>query len=119
MDKNLFSVENLKSMGIAGLLAIVLWASFSGVFVWGNQYKEAQAQVTQMREERDKWQSLALEGTRLSGVATVKLGRITSDKILDKSKATPEEVAKNLDQISNLVEPGMERVPIYQKIKTR
>jgi hypothetical protein len=122
MDKNLFSAENIKSFGVAGLLALIVWASFSGQFVWSSQYKEAQAATTAMKEERDKWMKVALEGTRLSEVAAHEVARTSGNpfaplappEINSSKPLTPEVVASKLEKVSQTIEPGIEREPVLK-----
>lgn len=121
VDKSLFTTENLKSIGLAGLLAIVLWLSFSGQVIWSWQYKDVQNQLSTMKEERDKWMKVALEGTRLSAVTAQMTGRMPSMSTVEMVKPgkiqTPEEAAAKLDKISEQIEPGMDRTPLTTRLQ--
>lgn len=66
MDKNLLSTENIKSIGIIGLLALILFASFSDTWVWKRDVVSEQQRTAEMKVERDKWMALALKGANLS-----------------------------------------------------
>lgn len=118
------NAETLKSIGIAGLLAFILWASFSGMWVWGDQLKAEQARTAAAVAERDKWQNLAIAGTKLAEVSAAKTGRFpmpitSSAHVADTTSgpATPEEIAARLDNVSEVVQPGMERVPLVETLK--
>lgn len=69
MDKVL-TVENLKSLGLTGLLAFIVWASFSHVFVWNSDYIDMknsyEKRLSDATTEGSEWKKTALEGLKIS-----------------------------------------------------
>lgn len=69
MDKVL-TVENLKSLGLTGLLAFIVWASFSHLFVWNSDYVDMknsyEKRLSDATTEGSEWKKTALEGLKIS-----------------------------------------------------
>lgn len=47
-----------KNASIAGLLGVILFASYSGYWVWGTEYAK-------LEKDRDEWKAIALKASHL------------------------------------------------------
>jgi hypothetical protein len=111
VDKNLLSTENVKSVGIIGLLSLILWASFSDQWAWKRDVVAEQQRTSEMKVERDKWMALALKGANLSEAIAGQLettknsGRQLLPLYSFKSgEATSfEGVSKRLDKVDSII----------------
>lgn len=59
-------VDIISGGGLVGLLVIILVAGMRGYWVWGWAYKEGIAREQRLREERDEWRDLAIQGMTLA-----------------------------------------------------
>jgi hypothetical protein len=91
MDK-LFSLENIKSGGIAGLLLLILVTGFSGTWVYGPLY-------TKMEADRDEWKKVALQGLQVARQVSPERALIGAAPPTIKVEGDPKEVMKHLDEI--------------------
>ena len=84
--------------GIIGILGFALFAGYSGMFVWGSEYRD-------LRAERDSWRKLALSGTNLSKEAisildpTPKPMMAQRPSTVNPSFVTPESIANEQQRI--------------------
>ena len=115
MDK-ILTTDNIKNLGLVGMLTFILWANFSGQWVWGTQLKEEQNRTTSAIADRDKWMKLALEGTKLAEVSANKTMAVLNGvpvppvvKKADEKPMSAEEVKSKLEELHNRIEPGIER----------
>ena len=98
-----------KNVGLVGLLSLIIWTSFSGIWVWKTQLQEEQTRTVSALADRDKWQKLALQGTKLAEEASLKdqgLPMATAGPV--DTNVSADEVAQRLNKVNLQVHPGIE-----------
>jgi hypothetical protein len=69
VDKVL-TVENLKNLGITGLLGFILYAGFAHLYVWNSDYLDMknsyEKRLADVTSESAEWKKTALEGLKIS-----------------------------------------------------
>lgn len=90
--------------GVTALLFLIIWSGAKRIWVWGWVLKEAEdrhdKETAILREERDQWRAVALQGTHLaretveSATALPSLGKQVADDI---QKQISTAVAQMLD----------------------
>lgn len=63
----------INSGGVVAILLFVIYFGITRKWVFGWQYKECREEQERLREEAEKWEQLALKGTRLASGATAAL----------------------------------------------
>jgi hypothetical protein len=113
-------VDYVQSIGLTGALVAVIYLGYTGFWVFGSQLKDEQNRTITALAERDKWQELALKGTKLAeDISTVNAVNSptpsTSNNTLIVGKSLPiptnasvNEIGRRLDQLKEKVFPGIE-----------
>lgn len=53
-----FIVSYWKEVSLSGLLALIIWSSYAGYWVWGTDYAK-------LEKDRDEWKALVLRANNL------------------------------------------------------
>jgi hypothetical protein len=51
----------------AALFAFILYLGHKGVWHWDSEVRDLKRQLAKVEDERDRWQMLAFQGTKLAG----------------------------------------------------
>lgn len=65
----------INSGGVVAILLFIIYFGITRKWVFGWQYAECRKEMERAREEAQKWEALALKGTRLASGATSALER--------------------------------------------
>jgi hypothetical protein len=95
MEK-LFTTENIKNIGLVGLLSLIIITGSTGVWVWGTTYQEVKA-------DRDEWKKTALDGLRVArDISPVRLPILSRGPSKVNVEVRPEDIKRELAVIHSM-----------------
>lgn len=100
-----------KNVSLVGLLLGILYLSFNGDWVWSKSLKEEQARTAAAVAERDRWQQLALQGTKFAEQAVMKNSSLKGELPPVNHNYTAEDIQNRLNKVNEIILKS--RVNVY------